>query len=232
MTLIWTHRGDGPENTLTAFENAWEKGITHFETDIQVTADGVIVLAHDSNTARITNESLLIENVTYSDLNKAPIDGALPWAKMAELIASFPQATISIDMKSDKSARALLEYLEKNSNYRNLVVGSFSAKRVNLLRSSFPNLATSLTVQEMLKLKFGVKLEPNSRVQKYAMVPQRISGVNVLTSSVIEKLNNLNIPIHVWTVNEQDDMKFLHDLGISGIVTDELDIALNLFRNR
>jgi glycerophosphoryl diester phosphodiesterase len=40
-------RGNAPENTLPAFERALEIGVTTLELDIGVTADGVVVIAHD-----------------------------------------------------------------------------------------------------------------------------------------------------------------------------------------
>ena len=51
---IWSHRGNpGPENSLAAFDAAHKIGVRNFETDIQVTKDGVIVLAHDPHTGRV-----------------------------------------------------------------------------------------------------------------------------------------------------------------------------------
>lgn len=58
--IIWSHRGNpGPENSLAAFDAVHKLGIRNFETDIQVTKDGVIVLSHDPHTGRLAEQNSL-----------------------------------------------------------------------------------------------------------------------------------------------------------------------------
>ncbi|HJS05894.1 MAG TPA: glycerophosphodiester phosphodiesterase [Variovorax sp.] len=48
---LQAHRGGralAPENTLAAFDNAMEMGVTTLELDIGLTADGVVVISHDT----------------------------------------------------------------------------------------------------------------------------------------------------------------------------------------
>jgi glycerophosphoryl diester phosphodiesterase len=58
--VIIAHRGDSsaaPENTLQAFDLALAKGFPNFETDCQLSADGVPVVLHDENLGRVNNGS-------------------------------------------------------------------------------------------------------------------------------------------------------------------------------
>ena len=58
MTEIIAHRGArslAPENTLSAAKAAWQTGAHRWETDIQVTRDGHLVLFHDLDLLRCTN---------------------------------------------------------------------------------------------------------------------------------------------------------------------------------
>ena len=57
FTLI-AHRGasyDAPENTFESFDLALELGFDNFETDVQSTSDGVLVLIHDDTLDRTTD---------------------------------------------------------------------------------------------------------------------------------------------------------------------------------
>ena len=62
---IWTHRGNpGAENALSGFQLAWKNGINHFETDLQITKDGILVLSHDPDLLRLTGNSHQIIDLT------------------------------------------------------------------------------------------------------------------------------------------------------------------------
>ncbi len=56
--LIWAHRGGrslGPENTLQALRRGHEAGADGWETDVQLTKDGELIILHDLNLLRTTN---------------------------------------------------------------------------------------------------------------------------------------------------------------------------------
>lgn len=71
---IWiSHRGycqNATENTAQAFNAALEQGFTHLETDLRMSADGHIVLAHDQNLARVANTELNLARAKRSELEK------------------------------------------------------------------------------------------------------------------------------------------------------------------
>ena len=53
---VLAHRGlaiDAPENTLLAFAKALAVGVTHVETDVHVSADGVAMISHDPDLRRL-----------------------------------------------------------------------------------------------------------------------------------------------------------------------------------
>lgn len=226
MTVIWTHRGDGVENTIPAFESAWQKGITHFETDLQLTRDKVLVLSHDASIQRLTGMKLNISNLTYHELQNHTINGKVNWAKLSDLITSFPKAHISIDLKSDPTTPALIDLLNQNRNWINrLTIGSFSSKRVKTIRSVFPNAITSLTPNELLALKTFSRAIPSQDSSVYAMIPLRYNGLPFLTPRLREQLLFRNIPVHVWTINTDSDLELCQDLAVDGIVTDDIDRA-------
>ncbi|MCX6034181.1 MAG: glycerophosphodiester phosphodiesterase family protein, partial [Chloroflexi bacterium] len=58
VPIIIAHRGDvayAPENTLTAFKQAADKGMDAVEFDVKLTADGQVIVLHDQTVDRTTN---------------------------------------------------------------------------------------------------------------------------------------------------------------------------------
>jgi len=226
--IVWTHRGNpGTENTLEAFEQAWKDGIRYFETDIHVTKDGTLVLAHDSNIKRLTGCDEEIINLTFEELNRNPVMGLNQWCSLDSLVRAFPEAYISIDIKNDASVTPFISWL-RTRDFSNFIVGSFSSKRVNQVRKEFPSLRTALSPKEVHLIRLGLPRIVNlESADKFAMIPQSMYGLQILTKRFIASCQRLNIPIYVWTVNSVAEAKELESLGVQGIVTDDYPIFKN-----
>ena len=220
--IIWSHRGHpGPENTLQAFQAAWEDGITHFETDIHATLDGHLVLAHDPSILRLTQVDQQISTLTLEQLQEFLIDGQHPWCTLEELVIRFPDAHISIDIKSDDTLDPFIAWMH-GRHAENFVVGSFSSKRVQSFRQAHPSVRTALTPLETLALVFGVdrfiKWEESKKL--YAMVPMKFKGIPICTPGFIRRCRSRDISIFIWTINDLETARKLIDLGVHGVVTD------------
>ena len=75
-TMIVAHRGsshEAPENTLPAFELAWEQGADAVEGDFLLTEDGKIVCFHDKDTERLTGQKLVVAKTSFADLQKLDV---------------------------------------------------------------------------------------------------------------------------------------------------------------
>ena len=220
--IIWSHRGHpGPENTLQAFQAAWEDGITHFETDIHATLDGHLVLAHDPSILRLTEMNHEISSLTLEQLQEFPIHGQHPWCTLEELVTSFPDAHISIDIKSDDTLHPFIQWMNGRHG-ENFVVGSFSSKRVQSFRHAHPSVRTALTSLETLALVFGLDrlVKWGESKKHYAMVPLSFRGIPICTSGFIKRCRSKEISIFVWTINDVTTARKLIDLGVHGVVTD------------
>jgi glycerophosphoryl diester phosphodiesterase len=206
---------------LQAFQAAWEDGITHFETDIHATLDGHLVLAHDPSILRLTEMNHEISSLTLEQLQEFPIHGQHPWCTLEELVTSFPDAHISIDIKSDDTLHPFIQWMN-GRHAGNFVVGSFSSKRVQRFRQAHPSVRTALTPLETLALVFGLDrlVKWDESKKHYAMVPLSFRGVPICTSGFIKRCRSRDISIFVWTINDVTTARNLIDLGVHGVVTD------------
>ena len=217
--IIWTHRGfPGPENTIAAFRRAYLDGIRHFETDIHATSDGVLILSHDPDLKRLLDHEAHISTLSYAALTS--ISGTKhEWCTLEELLYEFKDVRISIDIKHENALEPLVELLQV-TNYQNLVVGSFSARRIRRFNKHLPDCTTALSTIEILKLKFNLLPRTLKGKKRYAMVPVKFGALKILTPRFIKNCAKLNIPIYIWTINSHDELGEIAHLGISGIVTD------------
>ncbi|RLS53115.1 MAG: glycerophosphodiester phosphodiesterase [Planctomycetota bacterium] len=81
--LVIAHRGasaQAPENTLPAFQLAWEQGADGIEADFQLTKDGHIVCFHDKDTKRLAGRPLAVADATLEELRQFDVGSIQPQA--------------------------------------------------------------------------------------------------------------------------------------------------------
>ena len=86
--LVIAHRGSSaqaPENTLPAFQLAWEQGADGIEGDFQLTKDGHIICFHDKDTKRLAGQPLTVANATLEELRQLDVGSIQPQAEVDAL---------------------------------------------------------------------------------------------------------------------------------------------------
>lgn len=225
--IPFAHRGgspEHPENSLRAFRNAWELGFRYFETDVQVTADGVLVAFHDDDLHRTCGLPQLISEMTWNQVQRARIDGREPIPRLEELLEEFPTANVNIDAKSDASVDPLVEVLRRTGSLGRVCIGSFSHRRLRRIRSMLGRaVCTSASPFEVAQWMAGRSPAGPSCWQ----VPLRNGSLRVVTERRVARTSQ---PIHVWTVDDPISMQHLIDIGVQGIMTDHADILRDVAR--
>ncbi len=91
---------------MVAFEHAVSLGYRYLETDVHVTADGVVVAFHDDHLDRATDRAGRIADLPWSEVSAAQVDGREPIPLLEDLLGTFPEARVNIDPKHDAVGRA------------------------------------------------------------------------------------------------------------------------------
>ena len=136
--IPFAHRGgasDAPENTMPAFEYAVGLGYRYIETDVQVTADGVLVAFHDDDLQRACERPGRISELPWSQVRQARVRGEAPIPLLEDLLGAWPELRVNIDCKSDAAVRALVSVLKRNAALDRVCVGAFSDRRMARLRA-------------------------------------------------------------------------------------------------
>lgn len=226
--LAFAHRGgagERVESTWAAFENAVELGYTHIEIDVRATKDGVVVVFHDKNLSRLTGLKGSISDYTWEEVSEIEIEGGQRIVRLDELLEKYPEIYFNIDPKEDNVVQPLIRVLREAKAIDRVCVGSFSDKRLETIREALgPNLATALGPLDAFKLKIAAKFDLKRNLGlkgDCVQVPIKL-GITVVDNQFVLKAHELGLKVIVWTVNDPEEMTRLIDLGVDGIMTDDI----------
>lgn len=235
--IAFAHRGGAsvhPENTERAFRHAIGLGYTHIETDVHVTADGVAIAFHDERLDRVTDREGLISELSWAEVRRARVDGTEPVMRLDELFEAFPEVCINLDPKHEAAVEPLAETITATGSVDRVMVGSFSDRRIAAVRRRVGEaLAFSAGPKQTARFVAESRgLPVRSGWSHAAQVPVKMRGVPLVTRRFVEHLHGRGIHVHVWTVNDAEEMHRLFDLGVDGIMTDQTEVLRDVMRQR
>src|SRR2546423_9466758 len=135
--LAFAHRGGGahaPENSWRAFEHAVGLGYEYLETDVQATADGVLVAFHDRTLDRVTGQPGRVCRLTLKEIAGVRIGGTEPIPVLEDVLAAWPDVRFNIDVKDAPAIAPLAGVLRRTNAWDRVCVVSFSSSRLRATR--------------------------------------------------------------------------------------------------
>jgi glycerophosphoryl diester phosphodiesterase len=245
--LAFAHRGGAahaPENSWRAFEQAVSLGYRYLETDLQATADGVLVAFHDRTLTRVCGQDGRVCRLSHAELSAARIAGTEPIPLLEDLLGAWPDVRFNLDVKDVPAIAPLPEVLRRTNAWDRVCVVSFSASRLRATRRVLARpvcMAASPFGTAMVRFggprgrrdrggpgQQGPRQPARPRPQRPLADWLSRTGVrcvqvpaSMATESFIGRAQALGLQVHAWTVNDRPAMERLLDLGIDGIMTDE-----------
>jgi glycerophosphoryl diester phosphodiesterase len=237
LPLAFAHRGGaagGLENTMTAFARAVEMGYRYVETDVHATRDGRLVAFHDRTLDRVTDVVGAIAELTWEQVGGARIGAGESVPLLADLLGTWPELRLNIDVKSDAAIRPLVETIRRTGALDRVCVGSFSDARLAKVRAGLgPGLCTSLGPRGVLRLRASSLVgRPAVPPVPCAQVPPRAAALPLVDRRFVDRAHALGMQVHVWTIDDRDEMNRLLDLGVDGIMTDQLATLREVYAAR
>ncbi len=231
------HRGGdtaAPENTLAAFEAAVNMGYTHLETDVHLTADGVLVAFHDHDLGRVTGRQGEIRDLTVSEIQSIEIGDGHRVPRMDELLEAFPHCHFNIDPKSDEAVEPLAALINDHEMVEKVCVGSFSDDRIaKIQRLLGERLCTSPGPRGVATvLAAAVAGSRWSPPYGCLQVPIRAYGLRLDQPWLIRRVQRLGMQVHFWTINDRSEMERLLDAGADAVITDTVETLVNVLTDR
>lgn len=240
------HRGAAgtmPENTLPSFQRAVDEGVGFVEMDVHATRDGEVVVIHDATLERTTDGAGPVRDLGLAELKRldagfrfTPDGGAthpfrgqgIRIPTLREFFAGFPEVKATLEIKElpAPAMEALFDLLEEFDRTGQVLVASeddamMAAARAVIRRRGLP-VATSFSVGEIRTLMTALWTgqAPPEVPGQALQIPRSHQGTPLVTQASLAAAHALGVEVHVWTVNDTDEMRELLALGVDGIITD------------
>jgi glycerophosphoryl diester phosphodiesterase len=230
---VIAHRGLAlhvAENTLDAFDAALRAGADIVETDVHASVDGVSVICHDDDLSRIAGLERPVEQLDWSELRELALTGGGRLATLDDALATFPDARFNIDVKTDAALLPALAAIRRAEATGRVLITSFGQRRRRTGVRALPGVATSASTPGVVLCLIGVRLRLGVLVRwalrgvDAVQVPRRRGAITVISPAFVRAVHDAEREVHVWTIDDPDEMRELLQLGIDGIVTNRCDL--------
>ena len=229
QTRITAHRGSSsgaPENTMAALEKAVEEMADRAEIDVQETADGVIVLCHDTSLKRVAGINKKVSDLTLEQIKKLDVGSWFSSEYQGEQIPTLEEVMeyakgkidLNIEIKNLGNSSGLpekvIELVEKHEMQEQCVITSTNRFYLKRVKAVNPEIRTGY----IISAAYG-----NFYSDDFIdLISIRSSFV---TERMIESAHEAGKAVHAWTVNGKVEMERLKQLGVDDMITDRPVLA-------
>lgn len=232
--LIVAHKGashDAPENTIPAFNLAWEQMADAIEGDFHLTGDGHVVCVHDKTTRRVADRTLTINRSTLQELRELDVGSsfgekyrgtAIPTS--SEVFATVPRnkkVYIEVKCGTEIISRLLKDLEDANLSEEQVVVISFDEDVLHAMKHEAPRFKYLW----LCSLRKGVSGAVLPSVETTLETLRRIeadglsSNKRPIGEEYIEAILGAGYEYHVWTVDNLNTAIRFKNWGAMSITT-------------
>lgn len=231
--LVLAHRGASayaPENTLAAFNLAFELGADGIELDVSLTRDGIPVVIHDDTVDRTTNGHGAVNQFTLAELQQLDASNRMEKYRgekiptLEEVLRAVgKRGLINIEIKStglktDGVEGAVLAAIE-NTGAPRVLISSFNPLALRRMFLLDPRLPRGLLYAPRLPI-FLRRAWLRPLVRPTALHPH----FSMVTREFVAWAHQRGYQVNTWTVDEPDVARRLIEWGVDGIITNKPDV--------
>ena len=222
---IVAHRGDSvnaPENTRPAFELALLEHADWVELDVFMTKDGEIVISHDDDLSRTTGQKVFVHDLTYEEFSKLDVgkrfsnrfEGLRP-STLDEILKLFKgKVKVQIEIKYNKYMEGIeekvLQIINDNGMHDDVIITSLSDIPLRRMKELDPTIITTYSMYVAWADIDDVPFADYYTIEK--------SNVE---RDIVDRIHAKGGKLFAWTVNSEDNVQYLVDCGVDGILTDD-----------
>ena len=235
VPLVIAHRGasaQAPENTLAAFRLAVEQGADVVELDVQESADGEVLVVHDSDLMKLAGDPRRIWEATAAELRAVDIGSRAGPQFAAERVPTLAEALalskgrahVIVELKSyghdqqlEERVAAIVEAAGMEADCSFMSLDHHMVRRMKRLRPEW-------RVGVLAAKAFGdlTSLEADFLAVEAKMASPRF----------VRRAHRAGQEVYVWTVNDPAWMLTALSRGVDGLITDRPDLARRVVARR
>ena len=170
---------------------------------------------------------------------RAPEDRAFGIATLEEVLEEFPGVVLNLDIKQtapvvEPYEAELAALLRRFGRTDDVIVASFIDSATDAFAQAAPDIPTSAgttVVADFVRaLRSGISIAPMRHVA--LQVPAAVGETLIVDEQFVEVAHDHGLAVHVWTVEEEEEMERLCDLGVDGIITDRPTALVSVLERR
>jgi len=208
-----------PENSIRALELAMAAGADCVEIDVQLTADGKVILMHDRDLRRMTGDARDVADVTLADIADLRLRGSHPTGNeripmLAEFLAACDdRIRLNIELKETERspglALAVVDVVREQKFEDRAGSSCFRLSPLQEIREAEP------------RMRVGMILA--SAQGDITRLPVDFLSLNarLVTADLVRRAHRRSLEVHVWTVNDRNTALRLLDLGVDNLITSD-----------
>ena len=228
MPLVLAHRGArqvAPENTVEAFQVALDQGADGVELDVHRTADAQLVVHHDADAPGLG----VLATLPFTEIRTARPD--IP--TLDEVLDTCAGALVNIEIKNlpgdadfdpeDAAAELVVRCLTRRGADR-VIVSSFNLATIDRVRALDDSVPTGFLVMRGFRPLEALEVcEQHGHGALHPFIG--LLGGDV-AAEVVARASDVGLAVNVWTVNDEENIRRLGEVGVDGIITDVPDVAI------
>jgi glycerophosphoryl diester phosphodiesterase len=221
MTILIAHRGfavDARENTLEAYAAAQNAGADWIELDVRRTSDDVLVVHHD---AHLSDGRVIVELAAEELPPHVPT--------LVDVFEACPDLGINVEIKNspgdpdyDESSVASVAVAGLVAAYRSpadVLVTSFNPSSVERIQAVDPTIPVGLVTFDALD---PLQLVERAAARGHTAI---LPYLALTTDRLVQHAHRSGVAVYAWTVNDDENLARMLDIGVDGLITDRVDLA-------
>src|SRR3990167_3474870 len=205
--LIIAHRGASAcarENTLDAFKKAIDSGADMIEFDVRRTKNNVFIAYHDEHT-----QGEMVKELTYEAAEELAGRHGFSIPTVEEVLENTSgEIKLLVELKEEGYEKDVLEVLLKHFKDNDIIIASFNAPSLKIIKDNYPNLKVGLILADDVSgdviQRVSKPLQTKRRMEieaDYLILHWRLLG-----SGFFEKTGINSKPVLIWTVNDKKQL--------------------------
>lgn len=245
IPLLIAHRGakrEAPENTMPAFERAIEQGADGIEFDVVLTKDRVPLVTHNNDLSVLTHFDGFAHRTPFSTIKSLDFGShfrpsfanvtAPTLTEVLELLQPHELAVLCELKAQPGMAHHIAELaggIVSDFHFRkSITISSSSPAILYHLKRLYPKIPRALIIKDRRPFPFL----RGRLFAKFLSVSEVHPVLSILRKGTVDIAHRNNWWVHTWTVNAPEEIDRCIELGVEGIITDDIAMARSHIRSK